>query len=296
MSGPVGSVVENFDHVVASRNGLYFINKIAWMKFREGLFFGVTVHQGKLYCFESGESAGNPGKRGRIVRFECGDGSAEPEVLAEGLDDGCHQVDFIGDSFFVVDTRRQAVIEFDRDWGPVATHRPLPFAAQNDWSGGYVHMNSILGQGDEILLMLHKGNFGPSEVIVVDREFRIRNRIALAGHRCHDIVLLEDGGLLYCDSTAGALSVHGGRSIKIDTMMTRGLAVGRTEIAIGSSLLGERIGRRTVPGFVTFLDRDYNRLARLELPAAPTQIRRLDGMDFSLSIPAWRDPDGMKPE
>jgi hypothetical protein len=93
MSGSTESVGEIFDYVVASRNGLYFIKKDAWMKFREGLFFGVTVRRGKLYCFESGESACNPGRRGRIVRFECDDGSAAPEVLVEGLDDGCHQVD-----------------------------------------------------------------------------------------------------------------------------------------------------------------------------------------------------------
>ncbi|HLZ67504.1 MAG TPA: hypothetical protein VKQ29_14825 [Aliidongia sp.] len=281
------SIVEDFDYVVASRNGLYFVNKSAWSRFREGHFFGVTVHRGRLYCFECAESAGGLGILGRIVRFDLGDsGGAEPEILVEGLDAGCHQVDFIGDSLFVVDTHRQAVLEFDRDWRPVTAHYPIPAAAFNDWANGYVHMNSILGRDDEILLMLHKGNLGPSEVIVVDRAFQCRKQIALAGHRCHDVVVLEDGGLLYCDSTAGSLSVHGGPSIKIDTMMTRGLAVGRTEIAVGSSLFGERIGRRTLPGFVTFLDRDYNRLARLELPGAPTQIRRLDGMDLSLSTPA----------
>jgi hypothetical protein len=40
-----------------------------------------------------------------------------------------------------------------------------------------------------------------------------------------------------------------------------------------------------LPGFVTFLDRSYRRIARLRLPAAPTQIRRLDGADLSLSQP-----------
>lgn len=288
-------MVEKFDYVVASRNGLYLVNRDAWTKFCDGVFFGVTVHQGQLYCFESGQSACNPSKRGRIVRFDPDDGSAEPEVLVEGLDDGCHQVDFIGDAFFIVDTYRQAVLEFDRGLRPIATHYPVPAAAFNDWKGGYVHMNSIIGRGEDILLMLHKGSFGPSEVIAVDREFQIRRRMPLAGHRCHDLVPLEDGRLLYCDSTAGSLVVHGGPSIKIDTMMTRGLAVGQAEIAIGSSLFTERIGRRAIPGFLTFLDREYNRLARLELPAAPTQIRRLDGMDLSLSMPVWQNPDGVRP-
>jgi len=36
---------------------------------------------------------------------------------------------------------------------------------------------------------------------------------------------------------------------------------------------------------VTFLDRAYERIARVYLPAAPTQICRLDGRDRSLSSP-----------
>ena len=67
------------------------------------------------------------------------------------------------------------------------------------------------------------------------------------------------------------------------------LAVGPDEIAVGSSLYGKRLTRDLLPGFVTFLDRSYRRIARLHLPAAPTQIRRLDGLDLSLSQPRqWR--------
>ena len=56
-------------------------------------------------------------------------------------------------------------------------------------------------------------------------------------------------------------------------------------IAVGSSLYGMRASRQMLPGFVTFLDRAYNRVSRLHLPAAPTQIRRLGGHDLSLSMP-----------
>jgi hypothetical protein len=52
--------------------------------------------------------------------------------------------------------------------------------------------------------------------------------------------------------------------------------VSEDEIAVGSSLYGRRMGRALLPGFVTFLDRDFRRTGRLDLPAAPTQMRALD--------------------
>jgi hypothetical protein len=90
---------------------------------------------------------------------------------------------------------------------------------------------------------------------------------------------------LFCESHQGRLSCDDGSSYQIDNLLTRGLAVGPEEIAVGSSLYGKRLTRDLLPGFVTFLDRSYRRVGRLHLPAAPTQIRRLDGLDLSLSQP-----------
>jgi hypothetical protein len=104
-----------------------------------------------------------------------------------------------------------------------------------------------------------------------------------------DIVRLENGRLLFCESHLGRLSCDDGSSYQIDNPLTRGLAVGPDEIAVGSSLYGQRLARDLLPGFITFLDRAYRRIARLHLPAAPTQIRRLNGFDLSLSRPRqWR--------
>jgi len=86
-------------------------------------------------------------------------------------------------------------------------------------------------------------------------------------------------------SRIGRLSCDDGSSYQIDNLLTRGLAVGVDQIAVGGSLYGKRLTRDLLPGFVTFLDRSYRRVARLHLPAAPTQIRRLDGFDLSLSRP-----------
>lgn len=275
-------------YIVASRSGLFLVNEARWKRVTDGQHFGLTLRGEAIYCFEAVPGVGK--RFGRIVRYRLAEETLiEPCPLVEGLDNECHQVDFFDGAFFVVDTYNQAVLEFDEDWRLAARHHPVPPATSKQWTQGYVHMNSLLGRGQTIFLMLHKG--GPrgsgerSEILVLDRAFRIERRIPLDGYGCHDIVELEDGRLLSCDSQSGRLIHHDGDPVQIDELMTRGLAVGPDEIAVGSSLFDERPHRLLIPGFVTFLDRSFNRTGRLHLPAAPTQIRRLDGMDLSLSRP-----------
>ena len=277
-------------YIVASRSGLFLVNETRWKQVAEGQYFGVTVLGHEIYCFEA--AAEGEGGLGRIIRYSLEDETlVEPRPLVEGLDNGCHQVDFFDGAFFVLDTYSQAVLEFDEDWRLAARHHPVPPAGFKRWTEGYVHLNSLLGRGQTIFLMLHKGGTGErSEILVLDRAFRIERRIPLDGYACHDIVEMEDGRLLCCDSRSGRLIHHDGDPVQIDELMTRGLSVGPEEIAVGSSLFDERPHRLLIPGFVTFLDRSFNRIGRLHLPAAPTQIRRLDGNDLSLSQPRpWRD-------
>jgi hypothetical protein len=276
------------EYVVASREGLYIVDHAKWRLAAEGRFFGVTVHKADIFCFKLIilEDDREQTRFGQIVRYRFIDSKrlGEPEILIDELDYNCHQVDFFDGSFFVVDTRGQRLLEFDENWRSAAIHQILPPAAEK--SSGYAHLNSFLGHDRSIYVMLHNQQRRlPSEIIEFDRKFSERRRITLPWTGCHDIVRLEDGQLLFCESLRGRLSCDDGSSHQIDKLLTRGLAVGEDEIAVGSSLYGKRIARVLLPGFVTFLDRSYQRVARLYLPAAPTQIRRLDGSDLSLSHP-----------
>lgn len=277
-----------FSHVVATRNGLFLVNPQAYRKVAEGSFFGLTLRGSDLFCFEAGDNPWAPQKLGRIVRFALEDDMVSaPTVLVEGLDNGCHQVDFIGAAAFVVDTYNQKILEFDRDWRLVAEHAPLPPARIDTGNPDYAHINSIFSAGASIYLMLHYNGLRPSEILEVDRAFRERRRIVLAGECCHDIVMLEDGALLVCDSAHGGLINDRGFVMNVDAQLTRGLSVSSEEIVVGSSLFGEREHRLLIPGFVTFMDRDYRRTGRLHIAASPTQIRRIDGRDLSLSNRAF---------
>jgi len=274
-------------YIVASRRGIFLVDHDGHRQIAPGYFFGVTIQAGDLYCFRtvaSPEARDNPDS-GSIVRYQYRDGAlGGPDILVEGLDYNCHQVDFFDGSFWVVDSGRQRVLEYDSGWRLVAEHRIGPEAARRGPDDP--HVNSFLGRGDRIWLMFHNAYRGrPSEIVECDRCFREIGRTILPSSACHDLVALEDGSLLYCESSKGRIASPGGHAHMIDSLYTRGLAVGTDEIAVGSSLYGARTARGLLPGFVTFLDRDYNRIARIHLPAAPTQIRRLDGADLSLSQP-----------
>lgn len=275
------------DYIMASREGLYIIHREACRRIADGYFFGVTVKGDEIYCFKtvSLEEAATATNSGCIVRYEYRNGMlSRPEVVIAGLHHNCHQVDFFDGAFFVVDTGNNRILEFGSDWTLKKEHQILPPAPRKGVL--HAHINSLLGHGDSIFVMFHNGGRRmPSEIVEFGRDFTERRRVVLSSTGCHDIVRLEDGHLLYCESFKGRIARDDGTVFAIDGLYTRGLAVGPDEIAVGSSLYGERLTRELLPGFVTFLDRSFCRVGRLFVSAAPTQIRRLDGMDLSLSRP-----------
>jgi hypothetical protein len=263
-------------YLVASRQGLYFVNRQGWREGPRGRFFGIACVEDEVFAFRHGEAEeGEAARSGCVVRFRWRSGALrETDVVVEGLDRNCHQLGHFDHAFFVVDTLGQRLLEYDRFWRPVAAH-PVLAPAPRD-GPGHGHINSVAGTADTIWVMLHNELRGlASEIVEYDRGFRERRRTLLACHGCHDIVPLEDGRLLTCLSPRGEIAVEPGRNHPIDRCWTRGLAVGPDEIAVGSSLFGKRVARALLPGFVTFLDRDFNRTARFHLPAGPTQIQRI---------------------
>lgn len=261
-------------YLVASRQGIYAVRRDGWRRLAEGHFFGIVCEGDQVFAFR--HLAPREGANtGCVVRFEWREGQLrEGDILVEGLDYNCHQLDYFDNAYFVVDTFKQRILEFDESWRPVAAHQILPEAERD--GPDHAHLNSIAGETDTVYIMLHNEKRGrPSEILVLDRAFRERGRRTLPCWGCHDIAPLPDGGLLTCLSPRGAIAVAGGEAVPIDDCWTRGLAVGPDEIAVGSSLFGKRVMRVLLPGFVTFLDRDYRRTARLYLPAAPTQIRAI---------------------
>jgi hypothetical protein len=227
----------------------------------------------EVFAFRHGAASEEQPNSGCIVRYRWeAEALVEQAVVVEGLDHNCHQLEHDRGAFFLVDTLDQSILEYDDDWTLLARRQILPPAPRG--SPGHAHLNSITVEGDRVWVMLHNEPRGlPSEIVEFDREFREQRRHLLPCSGCHDIVPLPDGRLLTCLSPRGQIQAGADEIHDIDDLWTRGLAVGPDEIAVGSSLFGKRVKRVLLPGFVTFLDPAFQRVGRLYLPAAPTQIR-----------------------
>lgn len=284
-------LVQNLDgytHLVTSREGLFAASRNDSVKVLDGMFFGLTHRDDTFYLFEANDLNHASTNRGRIIRLKM-DGTRvqSSDVVVKGLDNGCHQIEFIGDHLYICDTYNQRVIRYDSDLKPAGEFYPLGKALKDDYTGNYVNFNSIVGRGDRIYLLLHNGlgseRSHQSEVVEFSLDFQEVGRYELPGFGCHDLVFLEDGRLLSCDSGGGRIVDAMGEVATIGHLLTRGLSVGDSEIVVGDSFFSVRKFRRYVPGHLHFFDRDFKRQGSLALSAAPTEVRRLDGQDLAIS-------------
>ena len=275
-----------FDHLLASRRGLFAVGPQGFRQIAYGLFFGITVSGADIFLFEACDRPRLQTGMGRLIRLtRAGAEIVDSAVIATGLDNDCHQIDIIDGLLCVLDTANQAVLRFDLDGTPLDTVRPLPMVAQHDWGGGYAHINALIAQDDSILLMLHNGGreHRASEIARFDRDWRLIDRTGLPGFGCHNLAVLEDGAVLACGSMDGELIDTAGNRTRVSDAMTRGLSVDVDQIVIGESPFAEREMRDEMKGAVLFLDRDLRRRAVVPVPGPPTEIRRIDGRDRSLS-------------
>ena len=275
-----------FDHLVATRKGLFVARPGAHRQIAYGQFYGIAIDGETIYAFEACDRPRIRSNRGRIVRLRHNAGRIESaDVPARNLDNGCHQIDIIDGSLFVTDTYNQRLLRIPLDGGEPEHLHPLPAPIEGE-PETYFHVNSLLACGDAIYLLLHNDSGRTdrdSQIAVFDRNWNRTGTIPLSGQGCHSLAMLEDGTLLSCGSAAGEIVGSDGRAIKISNRMTRGLSVDAAQIVVGGSVFLEREARDDAPGSVDFLTRDYRPLGSVELPGPVMEIRRIDGQDRSLS-------------
>lgn len=230
--------LDTFSHFVSSREGLFAINQKEWKLIIPGFFFGITRYNQYLFAFRSRDRPREITYRGEIIRFEIRQGTLiNPIVIASGLDNGCHQIDFIGNRLCLLDTHQQRVLIFSEDFTSYQIQYPLKFAPFNHWAYGYVHFNSFIAVGDCIYLVLHNGGVKtgrPSCLVVCDLEWRIIRRLLLPGLACHNIAFFDKNQPIICGSLHGELINFHGRIAKIDPAMTRGVSLNKHEIVVGA--------------------------------------------------------------
>jgi hypothetical protein len=269
-----------YTYVVASREGLFVVNSRSYKRLLRGKFFGVTIRDGAIYCFQScGVS------KGRVLRLRMAeDRIVRVDVIAKGLDDGCHQIDFIGNTLFIVDSANARILEVNEESSECVAH--YPFGQLQRKIANEYHMNSLTGHPDgTIWVLLHNACKKYSEVVILDARLKLRRRFSVDAGCAHNIVFTNDESqYLIADSFGGRIITANGVVVDDGLMQPRGISLDEATCVVGDSFFATRPFRRYVPGRVHFFDRiSWACTGSLSLPAAPTEIRRVDGRDFSIS-------------
>jgi len=282
--------LRGYTHVIASRPGLFVANATSYKQVLRGRFFGITVKDGDIYCFQAmGEHGDDIDANGRIIRL-CvkNDRIEKAEIVVTGIDSACHQIDFVGDDLLVVDCYNGRILQVrpGSKESPKA-HYPLGEVSRATAREQY-HMNSIAGHPDgTIWVLLHNGGRKCSEIVVLDKQFKPVRRIYVDAGAAHNIVFTNDElEYLVADSLGGRIISAHGTAIDGGTsmLMVRGISLDDEVCVIGDSAFSTRPLRRYVPGRVHFVDRrTWSVKNTIALPGAPTDIRKIDGKDLSIT-------------
>ncbi len=263
--------------LVSTQNGLFALGEHSAHLVAHGWFFGLCRRANRVFLFENCARRERWRPMGRLIAMDLVDGVlTAPVVLATGLDASCHQIAFIDDLLCVLDTANQCVLRFAEDGAAVDVQRPFPTVSASDSGGDYMHINAIAEVAGGIAIMAHNGKrvpSRPSELILLDRQWKETGRHALPEPGCHDIAADTDGTLWHCASESGDIIDANGRRIAVAPgRMTRGLVVAEDRILVGASVFGPRSERDLLPGSIIMLDRAFESVATIPLDGPPAVI------------------------
>lgn len=278
--------LSDMTHIVSTRSGLFAASQTGCRMIARGQYFGISYHSSTLYCFQ--QLGPRDRYRGRVIALVMNGHVIEDAYCAvKGLPSGCHQIDFIGDELYIVDTDHTRILKLDAEFSAM-TDYPL-FLGQP-----YPHINSVIARDEHIYILKHNGNRARSEIACFDRELNLLSCTELPGYACHNLVFTRAGDILVCDSRGGRLITPEGPVVELDSTFTRGLSVDDDSVVVGGNAFCERSYRRHATGKLFFLDAAYRLRAAYDIPGGPTEIRKIDGRDRSLSN-AHRPRGGARP-
>jgi hypothetical protein len=269
--------LHGFWWLVTTHRGLFAASPDGIELVSHGWYFGIDRHENHIYLYENCGLRDRAANMGRIIRFEWdGRQLSDPRVLVTGLDGNAHQLKVIDGLLCLVDTANQRIQRFTLDGELVDCRTPLPVAPPTDTSGAYHHINCLAEVDGRIALMLHNGKAPSprkSELVWLDRDWKVTARQVIDGYMCHDIVADGQGTLWHSASANGEVINDKGERLKLsESLMTRALAFCQNHLLVGLSSFGERQIRDGLAGEVVMIDGGGSQVARFDLPAGPADV------------------------
>jgi hypothetical protein len=278
---------------------------------RDHSFFGLTRDKhGTYWCTQNKSSI--------LYRFRLIDGEFEGwETMADLRPGsnfshrGIHQIDFIDDELFVLDTYNNRClilmpmpssleddsineIKVVRVIYPRGRHVPVASYTKNGIHG---HFNSIYAIGDRVYILAHNNTAKTSrqsQVYVFEKHtMRLQHKILKVGSSVHNLVVDTSTTMYMCDSDHSAvvaLSDEATRVLWEDTVhrtFVRGMAVNDDVMLVGGSFRNQH--KENSDGYLFLIDKsNFKTLCTIKMEEAG-QIHdiRFTGLDYGYSN-TWR--------
>lgn len=285
-----GHAPEDLSFLVGSSQGILVLSNRRLYKILEGPVYGITQF-GKYYY-----AVQRLGGSSRILKFifEMSSQFAPRihsiETFIQGLSNGVHQIDFVGEVLFITDTYHNSLSLYRLDGTFVNRVYPAGRLPRGDiFSPNYRHYNSIYWDGDSVLLVAHNNSLktGRASLIqYIDENYpsqilKEQHQIGLCAHN----VLKKGDSTYWCDSLRGALVQDSIHVAHIEGRLTRGLAVNDSYAVVGGSALAFGNKRfKSDARVVVFNIKDYSNVGEINIRGigAISEIR-LIGHDYGLS-------------
>lgn len=224
-----------------------------------------------------------------------------------GLKEGMHQIDFIDDELYIMDTYNNRClicaplhghIEVIRTVYPEGEYDVVRRYTDNDV---YKHFNSVYRVGDYVYMLAHNRTVStriPSKLYAFDKHTtRLVSIIGDAGGSAHNMVVDASGVMHICDSDNKALLIYDGVGFakmwvdRDNATFTRGLAIDDDIIVVGGSKRGGgalRLSNEMQYGYLFVLNKDYECMLTIKMKeCGQVHEVRMTGLDYGYSN-TWR--------
>lgn len=268
-------------YLVATNQALFLVKDRRLILLLKGNFYGIARTPNSAYVYQS------TGKTGRLLQFQVGprgEVSRKARIVVNELPGWCHQIDFLDDSLFLTDTPNNRILELHLPTRQWREHFPLGMLKNGMDSPNYGHMNSIYRKDGRIYVICHNQTAKTgrkSEILVLDREMKIQERLPTESSCAHNIVFC-DGQQLHLDSLNQSLKADGSVVFSGD-YFTRGLSVSDDAILVGGSTFAKREERQNKHGYLYALNRCFDLIDAFLIPGMVQEIRRMDRIDYTFS-------------
>jgi predicted SAM-dependent methyltransferase len=240
-----------------------------------GLYYGIAISDQKIFVAARGQHIVPKELRGTedgsILIFDY-DMNFKKSIKAPFPLRDMHQITYHAGRLWVTCSYDDMIAIYDgenwKKWYPCLENADLP---------DQYHFNSILFDGDKILVLAH--NYGQSEIWICSLpDLQVERKVSL-GYLAHNIWKIN--GVLYtCSSGSGSIESTAGFKVDVGGF-PRGVAITDDLICLGVSEDVEQDRRDTTSGSIQIFNRNWDFLKQIKLLK--------EGVVLEIRIPGFKD-------